>query len=129
MPRSDPSAAYSRLDRAARLEPLGASPHVLTAVIAAQLGDVPRQRAALEKAISIDGRDWYTRMELGLLDARAGDIASAKRTLASAVALNPGDVTLQWVVKRVGQGRTPTQRQVDDELAYRAERLTGERQG
>ena len=69
---ADPAGAFARLDRARTLNPLSDEPDIYAAVIASQVGDLSRQRAALERAIERNPRNWYPYLELGALDARQG---------------------------------------------------------
>ncbi|HSC90993.1 MAG TPA: O-antigen ligase family protein [Gaiellaceae bacterium] len=86
-----PERAYSRLDAAARLDPLSAEPLLLEGSIALKRGDRARARDALDEARAREPRNWYVRFQLGVLAASGGDFATASRHLLAARRLNPRD--------------------------------------
>jgi hypothetical protein len=120
-----PGAAYEHLDRARFFNPLSDQPDVLGAVIAAQRGDVERQRAFLRRALETNRFNWYPYLELGLIDARAGDRAAGLGWIAKARALNPRDRTIRFVSRRVASGNPPSQAEVDERFLRSVDELTG----
>ena len=118
-------AAYEHLDRARFFNPLSDQPDVLAAVIAAQHGDVERQRTFLRRALERNRFNWYPYLELGLLEARAGDRAAGLEWIAKAQALNPRDPNIRFVAARVASGDPPTQAEVDERFVRSADQLTG----
>ena len=120
-----PDAAYQHLDRARFFNPLSDRPDVLGAVIAAQRGDVERQRAFLHRALETNRLNWYPYLELGLIEARAGDQAVGLEWIAKARALNPRDGTIRFVARGVRSGNPPTQAEVDERFVRTADQLTG----
>jgi len=123
--RERPGAAYEHLDRARFFNPLSDQADVLGAVIAAQRGDVDRQRAFLERALETNRFNWYPYLELGLIEARAGDRAAGLAWIGGARALNPRDGTIRFVARRVANGNPPTQAEVDERFLRSADELTG----
>lgn len=121
--RADPAAAFDRLDRARQLNPLSDEADVLAGVIAGQVGDPFRERAAFERALRRNPDNWYPYVELGVLDARAGRRASALRRLEQARALNPLERVLIVVQDWLRDGDTPTRADLDRLLLSRAAHL------
>jgi Flp pilus assembly protein TadD len=119
----NPAAAFNRLDRARQLNPLSDEADVLAGVIAGQVGDTVRERAAFERALRRNPDNWYPYMELGVLDARAGRRASALRRLERARALNPLERVLIVVQDWLRDGDTPTRKDLDRLLLSRAAHL------
>ncbi len=126
---SDPSGAFARLDRARSLNPLSDEPDIYAGIIAAQLGDVSRQRASFERAIERNPRNWYSRLELGALDAREGRRALGLRRLEQARRLDPLEPTITAVIERVKSGKPPSEAVIEAMLVDRVDLLTGKRQG
>jgi tetratricopeptide (TPR) repeat protein len=122
--RTDPAAAFERLDRARSLNPLGDEADVFTGVIAGQLGESGRQRVAFERALERNQRNWYPYLELGVLDARRGRRMAALRQLAEARRLNPIEPVLTVVQDWLKDGRTPSRNDLDQLLISRAKHLT-----
>jgi len=120
-----PDAAYEHLDRARFFNPLSDQPDVLGAVIAAQRGDIARQRAFLQRALETNRFNWYPYLELGLIEARAGDRAAGLAWIGKARALNPRDGTIRFVARGVMNGNPPTQAEVDERFVRMADELTG----
>ncbi len=118
---ADPKVAYVHLDRARSLNPLADSPDVLGAVIAGGRGDRARQRAFLLRALERNPSNWYTYVELGLVEARAGNRTASLAWLARAVALNPRDQTIQFVVQRVRADRPPSWPEMEARFAATAD--------
>jgi hypothetical protein len=87
--RADPDGAFGRLDRAADLNFLSAQPDLIEGNIAAKLNDPDRARAAFDRALGRDPRNWYATLELAALDALNGDRQASLRGLARVAALNP----------------------------------------
>jgi hypothetical protein len=126
--RASPESAYEFLDRARTFDPFSDQPDVLGAVIAAQLGDVGRQRTLLERALTRNSHNWYPYLELGLLDSRAGRRAEGLQRLQRAHDLNPLDEAIRFAIAGVRKGDPPTQQEMDALFVRSAELLTGVRQ-
>lgn len=106
--------ALDHVDRARTLNPLSAEPDLVGALIAAERGDVGRQRALLLRALERNPHDWYPYVELGLVDARLGLRAAALRWLARAQALNPLEGAIGFSIARVRQGRPPSREEMNN---------------
>lgn len=88
---SKPFAAYSRLDRASRLDPLSDQAALIKGSIALRYGDLPRARAAFQAALDRNPRGQYATLELGAIASVEGDRATAQRLLDRAARLAPRD--------------------------------------
>ncbi|HEY6759477.1 MAG TPA: O-antigen ligase family protein [Baekduia sp.] len=88
-----PFEAYSRLDRAADLDPLSDTPDLVKGSIALRYGDLDRAQAAFQDALDRNPRGQYATLELGAIASVRGDRAAARRLLDRARALAPRDPT------------------------------------
>lgn len=89
--RTNPSKAYSRLERAASLDPLSAEPLVVEGSIALRRRDLPRARSSFERALQREPKNWYAHLQLALLDDVRGQFRAAAREVLQARNLNPRD--------------------------------------
>lgn len=103
---TNPDVAFSNLGRAARLNPLTADPHVVRGLIASRLGERAIARRELRAALSREPENWFAHLELGLLQAAAGDRSAAGVHLAAAQRLNPRQPAIRRVRRRVEAGRS-----------------------
>jgi tetratricopeptide (TPR) repeat protein len=101
-----PLESYSRLDRAANLDPLSDRPALVKGSIALRYGDLPRARTAFEDALERNPRGQYATLELGAIASVQGDRSRALTLLARAVALAPRDGTSREALAVVRQGGT-----------------------
>lgn len=99
-----PFEAYSRLDRAADLDPLSDRPALVKGSIALRYGDLGRAKAAFADALNRNPRGQYATLELGAIASVQRDRATAERLLARAVALAPRDATALEARKVVADG-------------------------
>jgi hypothetical protein len=101
-----PFESYSRLDRAADLNPFSDRPALIEGSIALRYGDLPRARSAFAQALDRNPRGQYATLELGAIASVQGDRAQALALLRRAAALAPRDVTGQEVLEVVEAGGT-----------------------
>jgi tetratricopeptide (TPR) repeat protein len=101
-----PFASYSRLDRAADLNPFSDRPALIEGSIALRYGDLARARRAFERALDRNPRGQYATLELGAIASVQGDRARALALLRRAVALAPRDGTAQEALAVVREGGT-----------------------
>jgi hypothetical protein len=101
-----PFEAYSRLDRAAGLDPVSDRPALIEGSIALRYGDLPRARAAFERALDRNPRGQYATLELGAIASVQGDRDRALALLGKAVALAPRDGTAREALAVVREGAT-----------------------
>jgi len=89
--RQDSTTAYARLDTAAQLNPLSASPALFKGSIALLRGDDGLAERSFLEAIEREPGNWYGHLQLALLAGSKGDFESAERSIARARKLNPRD--------------------------------------
>jgi O-antigen ligase len=103
--RDDPEAAFDRLDRARRLNPLAERPDLIAGAIASRQGDLERMRAAFERALERNPRNWYALLELAVVASNQGRFEDARRLLDRAAALNPREPALELARERLDAGQ------------------------
>jgi hypothetical protein len=86
---ASPEQAWSRLNRASRLNPLSERADVVAGTLAQRSGQPERARSAFEDALERNPDDWFAHVQLALLDAAAGRRTEALTRLTNAEALNP----------------------------------------
>jgi O-antigen ligase len=101
-----PFEAYSRLDRAADLNPFSDRPALIEGSIALRYNDLARARRAFDEALDRNPHGQYATLELGAIASAQGDRARALRLLRRAVALAPRDPTAQEALEVVQEGGT-----------------------
>jgi tetratricopeptide (TPR) repeat protein len=67
-----PDRAFSRLQRARRLNPLSERPDVVAGALAQRAGQPDRARMAFERVLERNPDEWYAHLQLALLDAADG---------------------------------------------------------
>jgi O-antigen ligase len=120
---SKPFAAYSRLDRAARLDPLSDQADLIKGSIALRYGDLPRARAAFEDALDRNPRGQYATLELGAIASVEGDRATAQRLLDRAVRLSPRDPNAREAARVARAGAVVDLVTLNQRLLVSGERL------
>jgi tetratricopeptide (TPR) repeat protein len=119
--RSDPAQAFSRLERARRLNPLSDKPDMLAGAIASRLEDTTRMQRAFQGALVRNPYNWYAQFELGILAASQGDRREALRRLAAVRSLNPREPALALALEQVRRGRRVSLAEYDRLFFARAE--------
>ena len=107
-----PVGAVDDLRRAAGLDPLSAAPDVRLGVVEVELGNYEAAREAFQGALRRDGSQWYPRLQLGLLAARAGDRGVGIDELRRARELNPREAVIGATLRKIEAGETPSPRSV-----------------
>jgi tetratricopeptide (TPR) repeat protein len=120
-----PFEAYSRLDRAADLDPLSDRPALIEGSIALRYGDLKRARAAFGEAHDRNPRGQYATLELGAIASVQGDAAGARRLLTRAVALAPRDQTARDALQVVQEGGTVDIDVLNARILSAGQRITG----
>jgi tetratricopeptide (TPR) repeat protein len=120
-----PFEAYSRLDRAADLDPLSDRPASVKGSIALRYGDLNRARTAFSDALERNPRDQYATLELGAIASVQKDRAAAERLLGRAVALAPRDPTAREALKVVRDGGTVDIDALNTRIFSAADQLAG----
>jgi hypothetical protein len=111
--RSSPAAAAAHFERARQLNPLSDAPDVAAGVVAGRRGRLDEMRRAFERALERNAKNWYSQLELALVDAAEGERAHALAHLRAARALNPRETVLVDVERRVRAGERVPIRQID----------------
>jgi hypothetical protein len=114
----EPNRAFSRLERAGRLNPLSERPDVVAGTLAQRARQPDRARVAFERALGRHPDEWYAHLQLAVLDAAAGRRGPALAHLARARSLNPLEPTLRDAEDGLFAG--PVRRQL---LLLQADRL------
>jgi hypothetical protein len=102
---SDTSAAYARLDDAARLNPLSDEADLVAGNIALRLGDLRRAERRFTQALERSPHDAYATLVLGAIASSEGHRGAAQRLLARAARLNPRDPVARSALAVVDSGR------------------------
>jgi hypothetical protein len=117
--RVDPSAAYARLDTAARLNPLSDQPDLVAGAIASRLGDARRMSIYFQRALRRNLEGWYPNLELGTVAAARSMPEQAVRYLRRAHELNPRDPLVTRALTSARDGHPLSIRDIDHELVVR----------
>ncbi len=105
--RRDPAAALADLRRAQDWNPLAGVPAIAEGLVALRADRPPAARRAFAAAVRRDPSSWFARLELGLLDTRAGRRAAGLAQLDAAVARNPRDPIARRARRAALAGRPP----------------------
>lgn len=100
---SDPQGALAAYARAADVNPLATDPHRKRGFVALSLRDDALARRSFERILEMRD-DWVARFELGLLDAQAGRLASARAQIRRAAQLNRNDPIVDDALAMVERG-------------------------
>jgi tetratricopeptide (TPR) repeat protein len=120
---ADPSGAFDKLDSAASLNPLSATPKLLAGSIALRLGRTALSERYFREAIERDPRDAYAHLELGGLLVQTGRRRQGIAVLAEARRLDPRDDLTDQVLIAARAGKKVDLAKVNRELADRSARL------
>jgi tetratricopeptide (TPR) repeat protein len=118
-----PRQAYSALDDAARLNPLGDEPYLLAGSIALRFGDLQRADRQFALALQRDSGDAYATLERGAIASARGDQREALRLLERTHRLNPHDELIGEVLKSVREGRRVDIEQLTRAILSKARQL------
>jgi len=99
-----PATAYSRLNNAARLNPLSDEPYLVAGSIALRFGDLRRADHEFALALRRTPGDAYATLERGAIASSRGDRAGALRLLERAVRLNPRDPLTRETLRLARRG-------------------------
>jgi hypothetical protein len=124
--RTDPSAAFRRLDDAARLNRLSSQPALVGGVIALELRRSQEAQRRFTAAIARDRGNWFAWFGRGLAasELRARREA-ARMDFAQAHALNPREQLAIRALRRIGTRRPLTVAEAFGDIRQSVERLTG----
>jgi O-antigen ligase len=102
--RADAEGAFSRLDRARSLNPLGERADLIEGAIASRLGDWERMQAAFSRVAERNPGNWYPYLELAVVASQQGRFDDAAEQLARAQRLNPREPTIAFALEEVAAG-------------------------
>ena len=100
-----PASAYSRLDEAARLNPLSDEAYLIAGSIALRFGDLSRADREFSLALGRVPADAYATLERGAIASSRGQSREAQRLLEAAVRLDPHDLLTRQALQLVREGR------------------------
>lgn len=119
-----PFESYSRLGRAADLDPVSDRPALIEGSIALRYGDLARARASFGRALDRNPRGQYATLELGAIASVQGDRARARSLLRRAVALAPRDDTAREALEVVEGGGTVDVAALNRRILSAGQRIT-----
>jgi hypothetical protein len=119
-----PLAAYSRLEDAARLDPLSDEPDVVAGSIALRFNDLARADHDFALALERTPGDAYATLERGAIASAAGERARALRLLRRAALLNPRDALTRESLALVRSGGTVNVQRLNRSILLKAQQLT-----
>jgi len=118
-----PLAAYSRLEDAAKLNPLSDRAYLVEGSIALRFGDLPRAEDAFSRALERVSDGAYAALELGAIASESGARARALVLLERAVRLNPRDPLARQALQAVQAGDRVDVRGLNRAILLKAEDL------
>jgi tetratricopeptide (TPR) repeat protein len=121
---TQPFASYSRLDRAADLDPFSDRPALIAGSIALRYGDLARAKSAFADALARNPRGQYATLELGAIASVERDRPRALALLRRAVALAPRDGTAREVLAVVREGGTVDVAALNRRILSAGQRIT-----
>jgi tetratricopeptide (TPR) repeat protein len=98
--RDNPRQAYRDVSRAQSIDPLSADPITSEGTLALYLGDTDRARRAFQRSVRRQN-DWYPRVELALIAARAGQFGQALAQIDAAIRLDANDPVIDDARKQI----------------------------
>jgi O-antigen ligase len=119
-----PRKAYTRLERAASLNPLNDEPYVLAGTIALRFGDLARADHDFVLALKRTPADAYATLERGAIASSRGDRQMALALLARTVSLTPREPLAREVLAIVRSGRRVDIAELNRAILIKAEHLS-----
>jgi hypothetical protein len=117
-----PLAAYSRLDDAAKLNPLSDRAYLVAGSIALRFGDLARAKHEFSLALRRVPDDAYATLELGAIASESGERARALVLLERTVRLNPRDPLTRQALQTVRSGERVNVEELNRSILVKAER-------
>jgi hypothetical protein len=118
-----PAAAYARLDKAARLNPLSDEAYVVAGSIALRYGDLARADLEFSLALERTRGDAYATLERGAIASTSGRRVEALRLLEAAARLNPRDALTRQSLLLVQEGRRLNVQELNRSILVKARQL------
>lgn len=111
--RLNPASAFTRLDRAARLNPLADTPAVTAGAIASRRRDFRSMATSYSAALERNSHNWYAHLQLAVAYSLTGRKDAALRSIRRARQLNPLERILVTVERQLQNGKRPDPRAID----------------
>ncbi len=118
-----PLVAYSRLEEAAKLNPLSDKSYLVAGSIALRFGDRTRAERQFSAALGRVPDDAYATLELGAIASEAGRRARALALLQRAVRLSPRDPLTRQALQTARSGKRVSVEALNRSILDRAEQL------
>jgi hypothetical protein len=118
-----PLAAYSRLESAAKLNPLSDRPYLVAGSIALRFGDLPRAERQFTLALSRVSDDAYAALELGAIASETGQRSRALALLERALRLSPRDPLTREALRTTRAGGRVSVEALNRSILVSAEHL------
>jgi O-antigen ligase len=118
-----PLAAFSRLDEAAKLDPLSDRAYLVAGSIALRFDDLPRAEHEFSLALRRVPDDAYATLELGAIASEAGQRARSIELLQRAARLSPRDPLTLEALRTARSGRRVSVEDLNRSILARAEQL------
>jgi O-antigen ligase len=116
-----PQSAYSRLDEAARLDPLSDEAYLVAGSIALRYGDLVHAGHEFSLALARTHGDAYATLELGAIASAQGRRPQALALLARATRLNPRDTLARQALRLVQGGHRVNVEELNRLILLKAE--------
>jgi hypothetical protein len=114
--RSDPGAAYDRLDRARALNPLSPQPDLVAGTIALRVEDQAEARRRFRAALERQPRIAYALMELGVIAAERKQMSRAERLLRQSLRESPRNDIARDTLAAVRRGESVSTTEVNEKI-------------
>jgi tetratricopeptide (TPR) repeat protein len=118
-----PQTAYSRLNDAARLNPLSDEPYLVAASIALRFGDLARADHEFALALRRTPGDAYATLERGAIASTENDRRGALELLERAARLNPRDSLTKQALRLVREGKRVSVEELNRSILLKAQQL------
>jgi predicted secreted protein len=118
-----PLTAYSRLQEAAKLNPLSDRPYLVEGSIALRYDDLARARTAFSQALVRVPDDAYAALELGAIASQSGERVRSLVLLERAVRLDPRDPLAREALATVRAGKRVNVQAMNRSILLKAEQL------
>jgi tetratricopeptide (TPR) repeat protein len=122
---SDPAGAFTRLDRAADLNPWSARPQLIAGVIALELRRSRVARGYFSRALEREADDWFAWFGRGLAASALGDRERARASYRRAHALDPAEPLVLEALRRLNGDDYLTAQEAFGRLRRDVQRLSG----
>jgi tetratricopeptide (TPR) repeat protein len=119
-----PSAAYSRLADAARLNPFSDEAYLVAGSIALRLDEVDRADREFARALKRTPSDAYATLERGAIASTRGERAMALSLLMKAERLDPRDELTRAAARLARSGKTVSVQELNRSILLKAQELS-----